>query len=125
MNMSLLLRNFMDAIKEDDGERIIRCIKMFLLHFKVDGGGSTKYALEALYHLFQLFALLSPREVERMKWNRTVNNHGRPGCNVALEHDNHLLKDMIRGLGANISEASVHRICMSSLSLKRFLSILT
>ena len=45
---------------------------MFLLHFKVDGGGSTKYALEALYHLFQLFALLSPREVERMKWNRTV-----------------------------------------------------
>ena len=40
--MSLLLRNFMDAIKEGDGERIIRCIKMFLLHFKVDGGGSTK-----------------------------------------------------------------------------------
>lgn len=79
MNMSLLLRNFMDAIKEGDGERIIRCIKMFLL---------------SLYHLFQLFALLSPREAERMKWNRTVNNHGRPGCNVAmdlaLEHDNHL-----------------------------------
>ena len=30
MNMSLLLRNFMDAIKEGDGERIVRCIKMFL-----------------------------------------------------------------------------------------------
>lgn len=125
MNMSLLLRNFMDAIKEGDGERIVRCIKMFLLHFKVDGGGSTKYALEALYHLFQLFALLSPREVERMKWNRTVNNHGRPGCNVAmdlaLEHDNHLLKDMIRGLGANVTEASVRRICMSFFIMKAFL----
>ena len=106
MNMALLLRNFMDAIKEGDGERTIRCIKMFLLHFKQDGSGSTKYALEALFHMFQIIALLSPREAERIKWNRTVNNHGRSGCNVAmdlaLEHGNHLIKDMIRGLGANI-----------------------
>ena len=29
MNMALLLRNFIDAIKEGDGERIIRCIKCF------------------------------------------------------------------------------------------------
>ena len=125
MNMALLLRNFMDAIKEGDGERIIRCIKMFLLHFKQDGTGSTKYALEALFHMFQIFALLSPREAERLKWNRTVNNHGRSGCNVAmdlaLEHDNHLIKDMIRGLGANISEASVRRICRAFFIIKTFL----
>ena len=123
--MALLLRNFMDAIKEGDGERIIRCIKMFLLHFKQDGSGSTKYALEALFHLFQLFALLSPRLAERLKWNRTVNNKGCLGCNVAmdlaLEHDNHLIKDMIRGLGANISEASVRRICRAFFILKAFL----
>lgn len=56
MNMALLLRNFRDAIKEGDGNRIINCIKMFLLHFKQDGSGSTKYALEALYHLFQVLA---------------------------------------------------------------------
>ena len=125
MNMALLLRNFMGAIKEGDGERIIRCIKMFLLHFKQDGSGSTKYALEALFHLFQLFALLSPRLAERLKWNRTVNNKGCLGCNVAmdlaLEHDNHLIKDMIRGLGANISEASVRRICRAFFILKAFL----
>ena len=125
MNMALLLRNFMDAVKEGDGERIVRCIKMFLLHFKEDGSGSTKYALEALFHMFQLYALLSPREAERMKWNRTVNNHGQPGCNVAmdlaLEHDNHLIKDMIRGLGANISEASVRRICRAFFVVKAFL----
>ena len=125
MNMALLLRNFMDAIKEGDGERIIRCIKMFLLHFKQDGSGSTKYALEALFHLFQLFALLSPRLAERLKWNRTVNNKGCLGCNVAmdlaLEHDNHLIKDMIRGLGANISEDSVRRICRAFFILKAFL----
>lgn len=125
MNMALLLRNFMDPIKEGDGERIIRCIKMFLLHFKQDGSGSTKYALEALFHLFQLFALLSPREAERLKWNRTVNNKGFLGCNVAmdlaLEHDNHLVKDMIRGLEANISETSVRRICRAFFILRTFL----
>jgi len=53
MNMALFLRNFRHAIKEGDGDRIIKCIKMFLLHFKQDGSGSTKCALEALYHLFQ------------------------------------------------------------------------
>ena len=125
MNMALLLRNFMDVVKEGDGERIVRCIKMFLLHFKEDGSGSTTYALQALFHMFQLYALLSPREAERMKWNRTVNNHGQPGCNVAmdlaLEHDNHLIKDMIRGLGANISEASVRRICRAFFVIKAFL----
>ena len=64
--------------KEGDGERIIRCIKMFLLYFK-DGSGSTKYSLEALYHVFQVFALLSPREAERLIWNRAVNNKGCSG----------------------------------------------
>ena len=75
----------MDAVKEGDGERIVRCIKMFLLQFKEDGSGSTKYGLEALFHMFQLYALLSHREVERMKWNRTVNNHGQPECYVAMD----------------------------------------
>ena len=125
MNMALLLRNFMDAVKEGDGETIIRCIKMFLLHFKQDGSGSTKYALETLFHMFQMYALLSPREAERIKCNRTVINHGKPGCNVAmdlaLEHDNRLIKDMIRGLGANISEASVRRICRAFFVIKVFL----
>ena len=98
---------------------------MFLLHFKQDGSGSTKYSLEALYQMFQLYALLSPREAHRLKWNRTVNNHGRAGCNVAmdlaLEHDNHLVKDMIRGLGANINDKSVRRICRAFFIIKSFL----
>lgn len=123
MNMALLLRNFKDAIKEGDGDRIIKCIKMFLLHFKEDGSGSTKYSLEALYLLFQVNALLSPREAERLKWNRTVNNQGGEGNNVAmdvaLEHDNHALKEIIRGLGANISEQSVLRVCRAFFVLMK------
>ena len=67
MNMALLLRNFSDATREGDGPRIIRCIKVFLLHYKQDGSGSTKYALEALYQLFQLHALLTPREAEHLR----------------------------------------------------------
>ena len=128
MNMALLLRNFRDAIKEGNGDRIIKCIKMFLLHFRQDGSGSTKYALEALYHLFQVQALLSPREAERLKWNRTANNQGGDGNNVAidvaLEHDNHAIKDIIRSLGANISEESVLRVCRAFFILKNLLNVL-
>ena len=40
---------------------------------------------------------------------------------LALEHDNRLIKDMIRGLGANISEASVRRICKAFFVIKAFL----
>lgn len=41
--------NFTDAIREGDGERIIRCWKYLLLHFFADGDKSTKYAIEALH----------------------------------------------------------------------------
>ena len=70
---------------------------MFLLHFKQDGSGSTKYALEVLYNLFQVLALLSPREEARLKWNRTVNNQGGYVNNVAMD-DNHALKEISKFL---------------------------
>lgn len=41
--------NFLDAIKEGDGARIIRQCKYFMLYCKADGTHSTKYALECLY----------------------------------------------------------------------------
>ena len=98
---------------------------MFLLHFKQDGSGSTKYALEALYNLFQVLALLSPREEARLKWNRTVNNQGgyvnNAAMDVAVEHDNHALKEIIRGLGANITKDSVRRVCRAFFILIKVL----
>ena len=114
MDMSLLLHNFIDAGKEGDGDRLLRCIKMFMLHFRQNGSRSTKYALESLYHLFQVYVLLTPREAERVKWNRTVNNKGGKGNNVFmdldLEHDNHYFKEQLRSLGANVNQTSVNRI---------------
>ena len=114
MNMSLLLHNFIDAGKEGDGDRLLRCIKMFMLHFRQDGSGSTKYALESLHHLFQVYVWLTPREAEHVKWNRTVSNKGGMGNNVFmdldLEHDNHYFKEQLRSLGANVNQTSVNRI---------------
>ena len=122
LNMGLLLRNFADAGKEGDGERLVRCIKFFMLHFYQDGSGSTKYRLEALYQMFQITALLTPREAKRLVWNRTVNNKGGMGNNVFmdldLEHDNHGLKDIKGVLGANISEDSVTRISRAFFKMK-------
>ena len=88
---------------------------MFLLYFKQDGSGSIKYALGA--YMFQMYVLLIPREAERMKCSRTVN----VAMDLALEHDNHLIKDMIRELGANISESSICRICRAFFVIKAFL----
>ena len=65
----LLCLEFYDTIQEGNGERIIRCWKFLLLHFKADGKGSTKYALEGLYLILQVHALLSPRQAYRLIWN--------------------------------------------------------
>lgn len=53
MEYGLLLLNFKDVISEGDGERNLRCWKFFLLHLRNDKR-STKYALEALYMMFQV-----------------------------------------------------------------------
>ena len=52
----LLFMNILDATAEGDGETSIRCWKFLLLHFKEEKS-TTKYYLEALYLLFQVYAL--------------------------------------------------------------------
>jgi hypothetical protein len=44
----MLFRNFSDAVSEGDGQRIIRCWKLFLMFLKGDAQRSSKYALEGL-----------------------------------------------------------------------------
>ena len=50
-----LALEFLDSWVEGDGERILRCWEVFLLHFYA--GGRTKYSWEALRLQFQLVAL--------------------------------------------------------------------
>lgn len=117
--------NFLDAIKEGDGARIIRQYKYFMLYCKADGTHSTKYALECLYQLFLVYSILTPRDSERFVWNRSVNNHGKKGCNIPLdestEHSNNFVKQCIRNLGPNISETAVSRLCKAESSTRLML----
>ena len=127
LTQGLLFMNFLDATSEGDGERSIRCWKFFLLHFKEEKS-TTKYSLEALYLLFQVYSLLPPAEAHSLVWNRTVNNKGGPGKNVALdldlEHDNNDLKQPIKNLGPNVTEDAVRRISHGQQRSKTMLGCL-
>ena len=114
MTDCFLFFNFLDAIKEGDGVRIMRQYKYIMLYCKADGSHSTKYALECLYQVFLVHALLSERDSERFVWNRSVNNSGKKGTNIPLdedtEHSNNFLKQGIRNLGPNVTENAVQRL---------------
>ena len=111
----MLFRNFSDTVSEGDGQRIIRCWKFFLLFLKRDGQRSCKYALElGLNIMSQIYALLSPRDAHRLIWNRSVKAKGGIGGNIpldlALEHFNRVLKQLIKNMGPNASnEKAVNR----------------
>ena len=101
-----MARNFNDATHEEDGERLIRCWKFLMLHFKADG--CTKYAVEAFKLIAQVKSTLTPRMAYRLTWNRTCNSNGGDGSNISLdlhnEQLNRLFKDDINTFRANITE---------------------
>ena len=103
LSLGLLLMEFVDGIREGDGDRIIRCWHYMMLLFKANG--RKNYSIEALNLLLQLNYTLSPRMAAQLTWNRTVNVHGRPGKNVSsdlrMEHLNRECKNSISGMGAN------------------------
>ena len=75
LTLGLFLMEFIDGVREGDGNRIIRCRKLFLLLFKANN--RKNYAIEALNLLIQLNFTLSPRMAAQLKWNRTVISQGR------------------------------------------------
>ena len=74
LNLGLLIRNAEDAVKEGDGDRIIRCWRFFLLYF--NAYRHHKYACAAFLLLARVEAISSPEEVEQLVWDRTVNRKG-------------------------------------------------
>lgn len=116
LEYGMLYHNFCDAVSEGDGQRIIRCWKFFLLFLKMDGQRSCKYALEGLTIMCQINAFLSPRDAHRLIWNRSVKAKSGMGGNIpldlALEHYNRVLKEVIKKMGPNASnEKAVNRFC--------------
>lgn len=113
-----LVAEFRDAWAEGDGERVVRCWKFFMLHFKASG--HTKYALEGLRLQFQL-QVLSASLAHQIMHHRFVNTRGGLGnnipCDLYNEHVNKLVKIIIQNMGSNLTEASLQRAvrCVSTL----------
>lgn len=111
LSMGLLWHGFHDAIKEGDGERILRYWKFLLVIFK-----STRhknYAKESVILLHQYYYQLSDRQKMQLLWSRCVNTQGRQGCNIPcdlyMEHLNRRFKTVLRGMGSSITLARVRR----------------
>ena len=114
LEYGMVIINFLDAISEGDGARLLRNWKFLLLYFQHDTG-SQKYSLEALYLMFQVYALLSPKAAHNLIWNRfSKRKHSRGGnisLDLALEFLNRIFKGAVKKLGPNANPKSIRRIC--------------
>ena len=112
LSLTLLWKEFKDAIREGDGNRVMDVWKYLFLIFK--SSGRTNYSIEAFTLLVQYHFLLPPMLAEQLKWERFVNCHGARGKNISMdlhmEHLNRLCKTSIQGLGANKSEKAIVRV---------------
>lgn len=114
MSIGLIWHGFHDAIKEGDGDRVLRYWKFLLIIFKATQ--CRNYSKEAGNLLLQA-QTLSPRLTAQLKWSRFVNTTGRTGCNIPcdlfLEHMNRRLKTMIRNMGSNVTDSSITQAAAS------------
>ena len=116
LDIGMIILNFYDAVSEGDGMRVVRCWKFMLPYLKNDGARSRKYALEALYLLCQTYGILSQRDGHRLIWNRFNKSKPGHGGNIpqdlALEHYNNLLRNVVKKLGPNATnEKVITRYC--------------
>eukprot|EP00794_Sanderia_malayensis_P008377 gene8377-9276_t len=126
LDVGMVVVNFYDAVSEGDGPRVIRCWKFMLQYLKKDGASSRKYAPEALYMVFQIYAILPEIDAHHLIWNRFHKSKSCRGGNVpqdlALEHYNNLLKSVIKNLGPNSTNTKViDRYCKALTVNKKFL----
>ena len=111
LSLGLFYTLFKDAIKEGNGDEVLRCWKYFLPVFKASG--RTNYAIETFLTLYRLQYTLSPRLAHQLTWSRFVNTHGRRGhnieCDLHMEHLNRICKTSIQSMGANKTERAIIR----------------
>lgn len=122
LNDGLLLLEFIDAIREGDGSRILRCWKAMLIYFQF--GRHSNYAKEAIMLQAQVNASASPHVAAQITWSRVVNSRGGLGNNIPVdlynEHLNRALKTAVAGVGANVAPKT---IIQCGKSLKGLLEI--
>ena len=113
--------DIVDSIKEGDGYRLVNCYKFVLLFaYKFR---NTKYAYALLLFFVQTCAVLSQDEAFCLIVNRFLNSKGVLGGNIPLdlfmEHLNFLLKRLGKGMGANVTDASLQRAAQSVVPLNK------
>ncbi len=111
LSLGLLWHGFHDAVKEADGNRILRYWKLLLVPFK--SSGHRNYAKEAVNVLFQYHYVFSERQRMQLLWSRCINTKGHKGanipCDLYMEHLNRRLKTVVRGMGSNVSPSKIQR----------------
>lgn len=110
ISLGLLLRDADDAVKEGDGERLVRLWRFLTLLFRMQG--NNKYALAGLRLTASVKGLLTPKQAHRLTWNRFAATKPGPGKRISrdlrLEHVNKVSKEIIRSLGfPNINDQSI------------------
>ena len=102
---------YSDAIREGDGERLLRCWRYLLPICK--SADRRNYAIEVLNMLCQYEFELPPQQAQELIWSRFISTHASPGHNIPedlhQEHLNRVIKDAIRDLGANKTEVAIVR----------------
>ena len=115
LSFFFFLLDMLDAVKEGDGERLMRLYKVALLYY--NAYGHSHYAYSTFLLTLQVNASLSPRMAHSVTWNRFWSTRGGNGGNIPLdlhlEHSNNFLKSFLKGLGPNLSEAVARRVSQS------------
>lgn len=111
LSLGLLWHGFHDAIREADGDRILRYWRFLLVLFK--SSSHRNYAKEAVNLLYQYHFTFSERQKAQLIWSRCINTQGKRGtnipCDLHMEHLNRRLKMIIHSMGSNVSPARIKR----------------
>ena len=122
ITLGLLIPNAEDAVKEGDGDRLIRVWKFLTFLFRING--ENKYALAGLCVQASILGLLTLRDAHRFKGNRFAGLHVGPGTRISrdlrLEQHNNIAKEEIRAMGIqNINDKNVVEITKSEGSMEK------
>ena len=111
LSLGLFYLNFRDAIKEGDGERVLRSWKHMLPIFICTV--RKNYAKEALLLLSWYAFSFPPRMAQQLLYSRFVNTRGIPGYNIPAdlhnEHLNRICKEAVKALGSNKTVEGITR----------------
>lgn len=112
LSLGMLYLELLDAIREGDGFRILRCWRYLLLVFKATN--KRKYAVQAATLILQYEVIFTERMRNQLIWNRTINTTGRIGRNISMdlhmEHLNRDLKSAISHLSSNVTKTNIDRL---------------